>query len=62
VIAFAGLVGAAPVVIAGYGLRNRRSWTIVFVSTIGLLLLWPTNWTQLQMSQFKSLPNTLQVV
>ena len=61
-IACAGLVGAALVVMAGSGVQLRHYWTVMLIFILGLLLLWPTNWTQLKMSQFKGLPNTLQVI
>lgn len=62
VIAALGVVGAALAACPAQARPSYRAATAVLFGGLGLALLsWPANWTALELSQFKALPQTLEI-
>ncbi len=60
-IAIAGIVSAMLVVI-GRSSQYTGYWTIGLCLTLVFLVLWPSSWIELRISQFKGLANALEVM
>ena len=60
-IAFCGIAAAALILFHEQNARFRSQGIFLLVGIAGLLLLWPARWYELNISQFKGLPQVLQV-